>query len=97
MEQGGRAWVYGYDSRGRLASTTDPLQRTERYFYDAADRLEWQVLPDGREIRYAYDAKGNLTSLTPPGRPAHSFSHTPVDLTERCRGTVRVERMGRSG
>jgi RHS repeat-associated protein len=83
MEQGGRTWSYGYDSRGRLASTTDPLDRTERYFYDDADRLERQVLPDGREIRYAYDAKGNLTSLTPPGRPAHSFSHTPVDLTER--------------
>jgi hypothetical protein len=23
-----------------------------------------------------------LTSLTPPGRPAHNFSHTPVDLTD---------------
>jgi len=40
-----------------------------------------QRLPDLREIGFAYDANGNVTSLTPPGRPAHAFSYTPVDLT----------------
>jgi YD repeat-containing protein len=42
-----------------------------------------QVLPDAREILYAYDANGNLSSLTPPGRPEHSFDYTTVDLTQR--------------
>jgi RHS repeat-associated protein len=38
------------------------------------------TLPDGRVIHLAYDAQGNLTSITPPGRPAHIFQYTPVDL-----------------
>ncbi len=29
---------------------------------------------------YSYDANGNVTSITPPGRPAHSFTYTAVDL-----------------
>ena len=39
-------------------------------------------LPDGRQIRYSYDSAGNVTSITPPGRPAHAFTYTPVDLEE---------------
>jgi YD repeat-containing protein len=31
---------------------------------------------------YTYDANGNVTSITPPGRPNHTFSYTPVDLEE---------------
>jgi len=27
-----------------------------------------------------YDANGNLSSLTPPGKPAHGFDYTPIDL-----------------
>jgi YD repeat-containing protein len=37
-------------------------------------------LPDLRTIGYTYDGNGNVTSITPPGRPAHAFSYTPVDL-----------------
>ncbi len=29
---------------------------------------------------YSYDANGNVTSITPPGRPAHNFTYTLVDL-----------------
>jgi len=38
-----------------------------------------QALPDLREIRTAYDGNGNVASIT-PRRPAHAFTHTPVDL-----------------
>ncbi len=62
---------------------TDPLQRTTSTFYDSVGRVTRQVLPDAREILYAYDANGNLTSLTPPSRPAHLFDYTSVDLTQR--------------
>ncbi len=41
-----------------------------------------QRLPDLRVIGFTYDANGNLTSITPPGRPAHTFDHTAVDLPE---------------
>jgi RHS repeat-associated protein len=30
---------------------------------------------------FAYDANGNVTSVTPPGKPAHAFGFTPNDLT----------------
>ncbi len=29
---------------------------------------------------YSYDPNGNVTSITPPGRPAHNFTYTLVDL-----------------
>jgi RHS repeat-associated protein len=81
--QDGRTSSFTYDGRGRLATVTDPLQRTTSTFYDSVGRVTRQVLPDTREILYAYDANGNLSSLTPPGRPAHSFDYTTVDLTQR--------------
>jgi len=40
-----------------------------------------QRLPDGRLVGYGYDANGNLTIVTPPSRPTHGFTYTPVDLT----------------
>jgi len=48
--------------------------------YDLAGRVTQQTLPDGHVITFAYDANGNLTSLTPPGRSAHGFDYTPIDL-----------------
>ena len=38
------------------------------------------TLPDGRVITYSYDANGNLTSVTPPGKSAHDFAYSAVDL-----------------
>jgi hypothetical protein len=40
-----------------------------------------RVKRNSHVIDYSYDPNGNLTSLTPPGRPAHTFGHTPVNLT----------------
>ncbi len=39
-----------------------------------------QTLPDQRVIGFGYDGNGNLTSVTPPSRPQHGFTFTPVDL-----------------
>ena len=49
---------------------------------DAAGRVNLQVLPDGREVSFNYDPNGNMTFLTPPGRPAHEFTYTPIDDQE---------------
>ncbi len=38
-----------------------------------------QTLPDSRFIDFTYDLRGNLTSLTPPGQPAHVFRYTLLD------------------
>ena len=32
-------------------------------------------------IGFGYDANSNVTTLTPPGRPGHTFTHTPIDQT----------------
>jgi RHS repeat-associated protein len=77
-----RTASFSYNSDGYLDTVTDPLGRTARFQYDAAGRVTRQALPDGQEILSTYDANGNMTSLTPPGRPAHGFVYTPVDLTE---------------
>jgi len=80
--QSTRTQSYVYDSRDRLIGLTDSLGRSQGFIYDEAGRVVRQRLMDGREIGFRYDANGNLTSLTPPGRPAHGFTHTAVDLTE---------------
>jgi YD repeat-containing protein len=77
--QGSRGSFYAYDERGRLERITDPAGREVSFEYDLADRPVLERLPDGREIRFSYDENGNLTSVTPPGRPAHAHSYTAVD------------------
>jgi len=73
---------FAYNPEGYLDSVTDPLGRQVKYQYDLAGRVTRQILPDNREILFSYDANGNLASLLPPGRPGHSFTYTPVNLTE---------------
>jgi RHS repeat-associated protein len=81
--QGPRVSTYAYDSRGRMSTVTDPLDRTVTYTYDEADRVTRHTLmPSGRFIDFTYDDNGNLTSVKPPERPAHNFGFTPVNLTD---------------
>ncbi|HEU6453721.1 MAG TPA: RHS repeat-associated core domain-containing protein [Gemmatimonadaceae bacterium] len=80
VQIGGQVETYTYDSRGRLATATDPLNRTDSLFYDDADRLVRKVLAGGRVIQLAYDSSGNLTSLAPPGQQEHTFAWTAGDL-----------------
>jgi RHS repeat-associated protein len=91
-----RSFRIGYDEHGRIATLTDPLKRTMRLEYNEANRVVKQVLADGREIAYKHDANGNPTTITPPGRPAHSFDYTlvnqvkeyqPPPITEGGKGT----------
>lgn len=78
-----RSAQFNYGDDGFLASVTDALGRVSAYDYDMVGRLTKQILPGGREITFAYDANGNLQSLTPPGRTAHGFEYTPVDLEQK--------------
>jgi len=82
QQVGGRAFTFSYDSRGRLLSTTDPLGRRDSVYYNDADFMVRRVLPDGRAVLFGRDENGNITSLTPPGRPAHGFQFTPSDLKQ---------------
>jgi RHS repeat-associated protein len=78
--QGARAWSFDYDALGRLQTATDPLSRADSLYYDLSDRVRKQVLADGDSILYGYDANGKLTSLAPPGRPAHTFTYNAAGL-----------------
>ena len=78
-----RSSIFSYNSEGFLEKATDPLGRIEEFFYDQAGRVIRRTLTDGRIIRFTYDANGNLTSIIPPGREAHIFGYTPINLTER--------------
>ncbi|MGZ3770156.1 MAG: hypothetical protein ACXVCP_14585, partial [Bdellovibrio sp.] len=75
VTQGDRKTNFLYDDYGNLATVTDAVGRTIQYKYDKANRLTEQVLPDGQIIAMTYDANGNRTSITPPGRTAHTFSY----------------------
>ena len=81
IAQGSRRQMFGYNGRHELTSVTDALSRTTRFEYDPAGRVKKQILPDLREIAFGYDLSGNLTSIAPPGRPAHTFRYTGVSLT----------------
>ncbi|HYW73595.1 MAG TPA: RHS repeat-associated core domain-containing protein [Pyrinomonadaceae bacterium] len=75
-----RAHTMAYNPAGFRSSITNPLGQTDGYVYDAAGRVTQRTLRDGRTIALSYDANGNLTSITPPGRTAHTFTFTAVDL-----------------
>ena len=82
LTQGSRVSTMSYTTDGELASITDPMNHVVGFEYDAAGRVIKQTLPDLREILFSYDDNGNVTSITPPGRPAHTFAYTGVDLEE---------------
>ena len=70
---------YGLDD-GFLGDITDSLSQQTGFGNDLVGRITSQILPDLREIGFSYDANGNLETLTPPGRPAHAFTYTDIDL-----------------
>ena len=76
-----RLTTFSYNPQGFLGSVIDPEGRTTSFAYDLAGRVLTQTRPDGKILSFGYDANGNRTSVTPPGRPAHVFNFSPVDLT----------------
>src|SRR5262249_48700869 len=80
LTQADRTSTFTYDGQGFLAQVTDPLAQTLRFGRDAVGRATDITRPDGEHVLFAYDADGNAVSVTPPGRPAHGFTFTPVDL-----------------
>ncbi|HWU42791.1 MAG TPA: RHS repeat-associated core domain-containing protein, partial [Bdellovibrio sp.] len=75
-----RKTIFAYDSFGNLGAMTDPLGGVTTYKYDKANRLIQKTLPTGNIIATTYDSNGNITSITPPGKTAHSFSYNLFEL-----------------
>lgn len=72
----GHAW------EGFLKNMTDSLSQVTTFEYDSAGRITKKILPDLREIAYTYDDNGNLESITPPGKPVHSFDYTAANILD---------------
>jgi RHS repeat-associated protein len=74
-------------AKGQVKRTTDAAGRTTTFEYDPQGRVSAQLLPDEpplvRRVAFHYDPAGNVISITPPGRPAHGFGYSPVDLEAR--------------
>ncbi|QDK45633.1 hypothetical protein DOM22_10970 [Bdellovibrio sp. ZAP7] len=81
VTQGARVSTFGYNSTtGYLESVTNPLSQSTLFSYNNAGELIGQIGPDLRLITYNYDANGNLTGVTPFGRPIHQFSANSSEL-----------------
>ncbi|WP_050431323.1 RHS repeat-associated core domain-containing protein [Chondromyces crocatus] len=80
MTQGMRTISHAYGPHGFRVSTTDPLGQVEGFVVDPVGRVQEALRPDGEVVVYDHDLVGNRVSVTPPGRPAHSFGYTAVDL-----------------
>lgn len=76
-----RTWDLDYDTNGFLSKVTDPLNRaTSVTSRDAVGRIKTLVLPGNRMVTATYDKNGNLATLIPPGRTAHVFDYSKVDI-----------------
>ncbi|MFN7942390.1 MAG: RHS repeat-associated core domain-containing protein [Thermoanaerobaculia bacterium] len=75
-----RKVTYGYDiDTGLLETVTDVEGKITTFERDKLGRVTKETLSDQREVHFTYDVNGNLTSVTPPTRPAHEFDYTPVN------------------
>ena len=77
-----RVTAYSYDANGYPGIIKNSLLQDIRFEYDDAGRTTKQILPDSTEVGFDYDANGNMTFITPPGKPDHSFTYTKVNLKD---------------
>jgi RHS repeat-associated protein len=73
---------------GELDVVLDPSGvQVAKLDYTKAGWVKSITAPDGaggtRTTGYTQDKNGNLWTLTPPGKPEHTFEPTPVDLVSR--------------
>ena len=66
IERNGNALTYAYNGAGQLASVTDAVNRTNRFFYDGSGHLSNVTDFAGRTVTYTYDVHGDLHTMTTP-------------------------------
>ena len=79
---GGRALLDDTRAAHRGADTIAgvPVEIVEQTNPDG--RVVRETLADGSQVGFSYDGNSNLTTVTPPGRPAHTFDYTSTDLPQ---------------
>ncbi|AUX44919.1 uncharacterized protein SOCE26_063890 [Sorangium cellulosum] len=81
--QGSRAWIYTYEDNGWLTTMTDSLFNTTSFLHDQVGRVTSTTRGDDEVVGTSYYPGGLVHTLTPPGRPAHSFVYNEADLLEQ--------------
>jgi RHS repeat-associated protein len=76
-----RTSTLGRNANGYISSITDSLGQIDRFSYDSAGRVSATTSADGQIAQYSYDANGNVTQIVPPGRPSHTLTFEPINLT----------------
>lgn len=97
----GESWTVDRSPRGRMEATVDPLQRTNRFIYNANGWLARIEFPDGATRTYHYDLEGAVTAevYSAEGGPAETLTWDydtlgnlvateGLDLTHDTRGRV---------
>lgn len=77
--QGERQWMFEYDPGGYLAATENALGERSTFVRDAVGRPLELERPDGEVLSASFDRNGNLTALSPPGRPEHRLEYGLAD------------------
>ncbi len=75
-----RTVAFQYDAAGNVMNWTDAAGRTQSFLYDAVRRPIRQTFTNGEFVELGYDASGNMTTVTPPGRPPHLFTYNALGL-----------------
>ena len=68
--------AYGYDTRGRLTTTTTG-SRTSAITYDNQGNIESLTTPDGKTFHYTYDSVGRLKTQTLPDNTMIGYDYDP--------------------
>jgi RHS repeat-associated protein len=80
-----RTTTYGYfptgASAGYLQSITDALTDPTSYTRDTLGRALTETRASATTA-FTWDPESNLSTVTPPGKPSHGMTYTPVNLLE---------------
>ncbi len=83
VTQGSRVTDYTYDAKGFVSEVENALGEVTSYTYDDDGRVLTTTLPDLRVVTSLYDSNGNLTELTPDGKPKHSMLYNAYELIQQ--------------
>jgi RHS repeat-associated protein len=72
-------YEYGVAGKGRPTALIDALSHRHELTYDANGRLHTLTAADGGLLVLEHDENGNVSSVTPPGRGAHTLDHSVLD------------------
>jgi|GEM_PF-3372081 len=71
--------IYGYDSRNRVISQTDPNSNQTQWTYDALSEITGLTEANGETVAWAYDAMGRISQVTDQKGFATQYGYDQID------------------